>query len=503
MERWVVFAIVAILVASQTAVASPSADLVLLKDDLEECTIGVADGSVTPDGRPLLWKVRDIGQEATRQQLVYISGSPYNQIGVCTEGEGIYMGLNEAAVASGNSLVKLTSASAPNSSVQSYILRSFGTVDEVSDYFWSGKQAGACTASGCFPFIDALGNATILEVNRSVQIWEYDSLDPDREDQGLYGFVVRANEFHMRTDGRDNTSIGGRYACGVHNVLGLIAGGGLTVAGLIQGAGDSRDYHEFLRYGPGRELETISRPTTQSAVVVHGVLPDEDPALATMWVLLGQTNYSIAVPTWARVAKVPECLRSGLMYDRARSLWAKGEEQTTQASVFPLEAHLLYMVTEILLPHWRASGVPTVEEMTRIEARMADDAYNLLDCLDNRRNDNQAPTVSLEASTDGLTLTFSAAADDPDGTVVATIWDFGDDCYSADPAGLHVYREPGIYLVSCTVTDDCGVSVTDWRHCEIRVGTDLVDVTEPGLEEEHEESSRRRAGSEMIGVLIP
>jgi hypothetical protein len=207
---------------------------------------------------------------------------------------------------------------------------------------------------------------------------------------------------------------------------------------------------------------------------VHGVLPEEDPALATMWVLLGQTNYSIAVPTWARVAKIPECLRSGLMYERAKSLRAKGEEEITQASVFPMEAHLFDVVTEYLLPRWRASGVPTVAEMTRIEARMADDAYSLLDCLDNRQDDNQPPMVSFNASIDGLTATFSVTADDPDGVVVATIWNFGDDHYSADPAPVHIYDEPGTYLVSCTALDDCGVRVTDWRYYEVSADVDIV-----------------------------
>lgn len=481
-------------VVSCAAPANVSGDILLSPQSQEGCTIGVASGLVTQDGRPLLWKVRDVTSEG-RQQLVHVPGSPYGYIGVCTEGAGIYMGLNEAGVASGNSLVRPIPGTAPNSSVQSHILRSFGTVDQVRGYFLSEKQAGTGDASGCFPFIDALGNATILEVNRSVQIWKYDSLAPARQDQDLYGFVVRDNEFHVRTDGTDKTTVGGRYASGVHNVRGLIAGGGLSIQGLIQGAGDSQDYYEFLRYGPGRALEAIARPTTRSAVVVHGVLPDEDPALATMWVLLGQTNYSIAVPTWARVAKLPECLRSGLMYDRARSLWDKGEEETTQASVFPLEAHLFDVVTETLLPRWRASGVPTVSEMTRIEARMADDAYSLLDCLDHRQNDNQPPMLSFDASIDGLTATFSVTAEDPDGVLVATIWDFGDDCYSAEPAPVHVYNEPGTYLVSCTATDDDGVSVTDWGYYELPADVDTAGVTEPAFDEKYEESTHPRAGS--------
>lgn len=254
----------------------------------------------------------------------------------------------------------------------------------------------------------------------------------------------------------------------------MIANDALSVKTLVQGRSDSQEYYELIRFGPGRELHTIARPTTRSAVVVHGTLPDEDPALTTMWVLLGQTNYSIAVPTWPRVSKLPECLCSGLMYDRARSLWAKGEEELTQASVYPLEAHLLDVVTETLLPHWRAHGVPTVSDMTRIENEIADNAYSLLDCLDNRQGNNRAPTPSFKAFPDGFRLSFICTAEDSDGLVTATFWDFGDGSWSSEVAPSHVYDNPGTYLVSCMVTDDDGVNSTEWRYFEVPLNVDLA-----------------------------
>lgn len=228
-----------------TATAYPS-ELLSSSDSQDGCTVGVASGIVTHDGRPLLWKVRDISEGQARQQVVHVAGLPYSYIGVCTEGEGIYMGLSEAGVASGNSLVKLISGTAPNSPVQDHILRSFATVDQIEAYFLSEMQAGTCTASSCFPFVDASGDARIFEVNRSVQIWGYDCLNPARQAQGLYGLVVRANEFHMRSDGTDNTYIGGRYASGVYNCLGLIAQGVLSA-------------------GPWSRATPIRRTTTSSS----------------------------------------------------------------------------------------------------------------------------------------------------------------------------------------------------------------------------------------------
>jgi hypothetical protein len=69
----------------------------------KECTIGAASGYVTEDGRPILWKVRDLNNPAARQQLVHVSSYPYSYIGVRSEGGEVTMGLNEAAMSCGYS----------------------------------------------------------------------------------------------------------------------------------------------------------------------------------------------------------------------------------------------------------------------------------------------------------------------------------------------------------------------------------------------------------------
>ena len=448
----------------------------------EGCTIGVASGHVTADGRPIFCKVRDTSDE--RQQLCYTAGVPYDYIGVRSEGGGIFMGMNEAGVATGNSLVKLTSGDAPNSLFQRHILENYDTLDQIRNYIQSEVNAGTCSASGCFPFIDTDGDASIFEVNRADWFLEYDSMDPDREAQGLRGFVVRANEFHQRSDGTDDTGIGGRYESGTYNVKGLIGIGELSAMTITHGNDYTNDF-EFVRYGPGRALSEISRPTTRSAIAVHGVAPDEDPELATMWVILGQSNYGIAVPTWVRVFDIPQCLSSGDMYDRAKSLYSKGNEATTQASTFPVEAHTFDIVVNTFLPHWRTAGVPPVAEMTRIEHQIASDAYSLLDCLDNRQSDNKAPHVTFNSFPHELTVDFTLIANDPDGTIVAIEWNFGDGQTSTGSSPSHTYTEPGTYLVSCTVTDDDGVSITDWGYCNVpanlvvNVATDK-DMHNPG-----------------------
>lgn len=444
--------------------------LFLTESVYASCTIGVANGYATWDGRAILWKVRDTSD--ARQQLVYTSGTPYNYIGVRSQGGPVFMGLNQVGVASGNSYVD-TGGSDTNSYTQRYILENFYSMAQIRNYIETEVNGSTCNATGCFPFVDANDNAVMFEINKSNWFREYDSMDIDRQAQDLYGFVVRANEFHNRTDGTDNTTITGRYQSGTYNVSGLYDIDELGPDTIIQGNNGSSVF-EFARYGPGRTLSTISRSSTRSVMIVHGVTPGEDPNLATMWVIMGQSNYGIAVPTWVMVSNIPPSLSSGNMYDRAKSLYGKGNESTIQASTFPAESHMLDMVIDNLLPHWRANGTPSVNDVNRVEHQMAEDAYSLLYCLDNIQNNNKAPLVGFNVMSDGLTLNFEHSADDSDGTIENIEWNFGDGHISMEQSPWHTYAAPGKYLVSCTVTDDDDVSITEWRYYVVPVNCDLV-----------------------------
>ena len=98
---------------------------------------------------------------------------------------------------------------------------------------------------------------------------EYDSIDPDRQAQGLYGFVVRANEFHQDADGTDDMTItAGRYESGTYNMSGLVGINNLSVRTIIQGNNGANGY-EFARYGPGRPLATIARGSNLSVTAIQ------------------------------------------------------------------------------------------------------------------------------------------------------------------------------------------------------------------------------------------
>ena len=63
--------------------------------------------------------------------------------------------------------------------------------------------------------------------------------------------------------------------------------------------------------------------------------------------------------------------------------------------------------------------------------------------------------VSAEEVYPGEEILFDASASvDPDGTIVAFLWDFGDGNRGSGEVVVHSYAEPGTYMVTLTVTDD-------------------------------------------------
>ncbi|NIM15164.1 MAG: PKD domain-containing protein [Candidatus Aminicenantes bacterium] len=71
---------------------------------------------------------------------------------------------------------------------------------------------------------------------------------------------------------------------------------------------------------------------------------------------------------------------------------------------------------------------------------------------------NQPPVADFTYTTNYLTVTFTDQSDDPDGTVVAWDWDFGDGNGSTQQNPVHTYATAGTYPVTLTVTDNGGAT---------------------------------------------
>lgn len=71
---------------------------------------------------------------------------------------------------------------------------------------------------------------------------------------------------------------------------------------------------------------------------------------------------------------------------------------------------------------------------------------------------NNPPTADFSAAAANLSVDFTDASSDSDGTIASWDWDFGDGSSSASQNPSHTYGAAGTYTVTLTVTDDDGAS---------------------------------------------
>src|SRR5207245_5856945 len=71
---------------------------------------------------------------------------------------------------------------------------------------------------------------------------------------------------------------------------------------------------------------------------------------------------------------------------------------------------------------------------------------------------NQPPVAAFTSSCSGLSCSFSDGSSDPDGTITAWSWDFGDGATSSSRNPSHTYAAGGSYTVRLTVQDNSGAT---------------------------------------------
>ena len=270
----------------------------------EECTIGVAIGSATADGRPMLWKTRDF-ISSPNNEVKYNKSYKYKFICVSDSATSTnsWMGVNEHGFAIVNSLstdLPTNTIGPSDGTLMRDVLGNCKTVMEFQHFLDSTNTTGRSTQSN-FAVIDSAGAAAIFETGGNVY-YRFNA------DTSAHGYLIRTN-FSVNGGGTGGLERYKRSSVLINNFYN----------------GDTLNYKSILRYqmrdfsnnnsnpvsvpyngtwangipyGYIYTDESICRESSVAAAVIQGVKPTEFPKLSTMWTILGQPATSVAIPYW-------------------------------------------------------------------------------------------------------------------------------------------------------------------------------------------------------------
>ncbi len=435
------------------------------------CTIGVASGSVTNDGRPLMWKSRDVGGS----QVVKFNDEGRNDfIGIGSVGSSYFwMGVNEKGFAIGNALSSDLDRPMGNGDLMLYCLARCETLADFEAILDSTNAEGRDTHTN-YAVIDAEGGAAMYEVG-TTEYWKFDTQDDPN------GYIVRAN-FSFNGEGSSGIE---RYNRSNAIMEELQADNNINYRSILQI--HSRDLSDsqsipyeipyLAQYEPGkpwgyvRANQSISNPGNGSTAVFRGVLPYEPAELTVMWALLGQPAGAIAVPVFP-VGLPPEetntddssalCERAielkGMIYDCPGStLYAdsyklvNNDETGIWEQVFPMEEEL-FDTFDTYFDSW-TSFMPEDQVILEAQQAMATDAYDFLMSVTvdtlmvaNFVADDTEPSPSRAVQFTDMTLHGPASYN----------WDFENDGVydSQEQNPAHAYGAEGTFSVKMTAYND-------------------------------------------------
>ncbi|MDP8239143.1 MAG: hypothetical protein P9X24_08635 [Candidatus Hatepunaea meridiana] len=295
-------------------------------EDLSECTTGLASGFATPDGRPLLWKNRDVGTWEQEYHYVDNGGIPFISVTYADNTEEYYGGMNAAGFAIENSDAHNLHGRNPwnngwggdadDGETMAYALATCQTVDDFQDLLDSLNEDGR-TDDFNYGTIDAYGGAAMFECDAH----EYTRYDAADEPQG---FLIRSNFAFSGADtaGDDAMSGNHRHDRAYQLWREAIENGYLTPLFIYQEVVrdlTTRDCNplplpfdgyydsgwETWPYGHVPHTKAINRNRTRSIFVGHGVAEGERPDDGIIWAMTGSPLGCVMTPLWVRAGSVP------------------------------------------------------------------------------------------------------------------------------------------------------------------------------------------------------
>jgi len=373
--------------------------------DTGECTVGLASGRATSDGRPMIWKTRDAG--AIHNEVVWVGDREIPYVAVVTAGHSsVWMGINREGFAILNSLSSDLPGgeSGPgNGGVMEHALGACATVAEFEDYLERTNRSGRRTRAN-FAVLDASGAVALFETSGD-SFWKYDANDPE---VAPYGYLVKTNfAYHGGGEGgierfhRTSRLVPGYHAAGELNPRSILQD---QMRDFSRPTGEPLPVPFEERWEPDKPVgyihvdKSICRTTSVSAAVMQGVRGGEPSELSTLWAMLGQPAASITIPYWPVGPTPPEAdgPETAPLCDVSRKIRGMlfdlpGEENRhfldtrklrdgrgggVWSITLAAEDSILTAAGE-LLEEWRRHP-PTTDEILQVEERFTDYALGIL-----------------------------------------------------------------------------------------------------------------------------
>lgn len=282
------------------------------------CTSAVISGRATADGRPILWKHRDSDFE--HNKLRYFQGPRFAFLGVVnsdTLQDEVWMGSNAAGFSIINTAAYNMNVGirCPRADEEGILMRqALGSCSTLSDFEQLLRDTeGKRGVDANFGVIDAAGGAAYYEVGCTRWV-KFDANDPAAAPEG---YLLRTNFAVSGNPERRKGTV--RFATISRIVEEEWRERKLSVEFLLQDA-DRSLKHAILNSDLSSDLpadsttrrmvlfrDFIVRNSSTSSLIVHGVRPGEDPALTTVWAVLGFSLTTAAFPVWVAAGPaVPE-----------------------------------------------------------------------------------------------------------------------------------------------------------------------------------------------------
>ena len=265
--------------------------------DAYACTSAIITGKITADGRPLLWKNRDTGEDNNRIQ--YFRGEKYNFIGLVNSPDStgiIWMGTNDA----GFSIMNTASYNLKDDNVKEMdkegeiMFEALSVCKNIKDFeAFLKKHKKPLGVEANFGVIDAEGGAAYFETNNT----SFTKVDANDLKNAPEGYLIYTNYSYT---GRFNEGMGYiRYQTASEIFSAKAVFMNITPQWISDNL--SRSYYHSLmgiaykkpEFSPekGRgwviDQDFIPRKSSTASVVIQGVNPGENPEMTTMWTVLG------------------------------------------------------------------------------------------------------------------------------------------------------------------------------------------------------------------------